>query len=56
MDEQKRKVVQVAVSESSSPGSIGIIGKRTIVALCNDGTIWVPSNDAWKRLPDIPQD
>ena len=57
MDEQKRKVVQVAISESHYSGALGSFAvNQTIIALCNDGTIWQSSDDTWKRLPDIPQD
>ena len=52
-----RRVIQVAVSESETETS----GNRTIVVLCDDGSIWEivsPFHQAdrpqWQRLPPVP--
>lgn len=36
-------------------------GESTVIALCDDGSLWIFSTSnsgktPWKRLPDIPQD
>jgi hypothetical protein len=49
-----RRVVQIAASESSKT-------HMTVVALCDDGSIWQITPDtesilgpSWKKLPEIP--
>lgn len=49
----RRKVISIAISD-------GTPANQTLVALCDDGTIWskpVRSDQPdWIRIPDIPQD
>jgi len=59
MSPKERKVVQVACSETPSEDIRGLwVIDRTIVALCDDGTVWVhiPTKDpGWLSVPAIPQ-
>lgn len=60
----QRKVIQIAVaeygSESQSESDSSSMWGRTLIALCNDGTIW-EINDRfdkhqWYPIPPIPQE
>jgi hypothetical protein len=46
-----RKIIQIAHAISDNRGF-------SVVALCNDGTIWELDHHcrSWKQMPDIPQD
>lgn len=52
----RREIVQVAVSGVENHA--GTQCNAYVVALCNDGTLWLRGDNggAWERLPDIPQD
>lgn len=48
-----RKIVQIAASESPEGG-------RSVLALCDDGTLWCSVSGSvrwldWQPLPEIPQ-
>ncbi len=56
---KKRKVIQIAVSESSFGDSGETVGST--LALCDDGTMWrlytfCDDSQDWEQLPPIPQD
>ncbi len=57
---KRRKVIQIAVSEGTAMAANGDSDwVRTIVSLCDDGTMWVMNNgkeSGFERLPPIPQD
>ena len=36
-------------------GGVGWV-RGTVVALCNDGSLWELYSGKWERLPDIPQE
>ena len=47
---QPRKIVQIAVAPA------GTEHEPDVVALCNDGTVWILSiHGQWHQLPAIPQ-
>jgi len=58
-----RKVVQIAVAESQSRTTDETMSEvshdwsRTVVALCDDGSMWMllDNAEAWEPLPDVPQ-
>lgn len=54
----KRKIVQIAVSEAMTYDDFGecISKERSILALCNDGTLWEKGKMCWIKFEDIPQD
>ncbi|GAB1663112.1 hypothetical protein Mh1957_11880 [Mannheimia haemolytica] len=43
-DKHKRKIIQVVSS-----------GGGELVALCNDGTVWIYDLSRWIKCEDIPQ-
>lgn len=66
---KKRKIIQIALSESMAFDHSLALGsidqEKTVLALCNDGSLWfldkVNESDLktarqWERLIDIPQD
>jgi hypothetical protein len=40
-----RKIIQFQITQ-----------KDEVLALCDDGTMWISENEGWKRAPSIPQD
>ncbi len=42
-----RKPIQIAATER---------GRRTVYALCDDGTMWITKNGEWTQIKYIPQD
>ncbi|OOF83519.1 hypothetical protein BKG93_09885 [Rodentibacter ratti] len=63
---QERKIIQIAVSESMAYHQItdDFDHSKTIIALCNDGTLWRRSTTTsgcecfkteWTQIEDIPQ-
>jgi hypothetical protein len=55
-----RRVVRIAVSEACAMVENGDTDwARTIVALCDDGSMWALNNEVqngWFRLPEIPEE
>lgn len=43
-----RRAVQIVYTHEDS------MGPATLVALCEDGTIWCCKYGKWKQLPEIP--
>jgi hypothetical protein len=35
---------------------ITTLGSGEIVALCNDGSVWIYAGSSWQKLPDIPKE
>ena len=35
---------------------IATLGSGEIVALCNDGTVWIYAGSSWQKLPDLPKE
>lgn len=54
----ERKIVQIAVSEAMTYDDFGecIRKERSVLALCNDGTLWERGKMCWIKFEDIPQD
>lgn len=50
----KRKIIQIASEYLGEK----YVEPSTVLALCNDGTVWSLNEDrkGWGKLPDIPQD
>ena len=48
MGETDRRVRQIAVAEATYG--------RSVIALCEDGTLWEYRGGAWHPLPPIPED
>lgn len=44
-----RHIIQVAVSDPPEGG------RKTVVALCNDGTLWRLGPEGWTLMTPIPQ-
>nr|DAS59524.1 MAG TPA: hypothetical protein [Caudoviricetes sp.] len=55
---KKRKIIQIAVSESMAYDQISEEVDRSsrLIALCDDGTLWVKKVNGWVELDEIPQD
>lgn len=55
-----RKIVQVAITSAEGTfyedGETSPCVDTTVVALCDDGTVWLDHGYGWKRKDDIPQD
>ncbi|OOF70568.1 hypothetical protein BKG91_03860 [Rodentibacter caecimuris] len=49
METRKRKIVQIAEYVSSDSQS------RKVIALCDDGTLWLFKEQEWIKFPEIPQ-
>jgi hypothetical protein len=56
-DETKRKIIQIAASQTESGDDIITY---SLYALCDDGTVWdyrwEGMNSHWMKMADIPQD
>ena len=53
---EKRKIIQISSSQVINTNSG--IRDQTIVALCNDGTVWAFDTDNrgfWVRIPSLPE-
>lgn len=51
----EKKIIQI--STALSPDTEETWGEHIITALCDDGSVYVKSNDKeWKKLPPIPKD
>ena len=54
----ERSVTQVAVSQAAYVDTTGdypaTVVDRSVVALCDDGTLWSYTGRGWLRLPGIP--
>lgn len=51
----EKKIIQI--STALSPETETVCGTHIITALCDDGSVYVKSNDKdWKKLPPIPKD
>ena len=51
----EKKIIQI--STALSPETEMVCGEHIITALCDDGSVYVKSNDKeWKKLPPIPKD
>lgn len=45
---EPRKIIQIAVSD---------VWRRSIIALCNDGSAWILQDEnQWDQLPIIPEE
>ena len=55
---KKRKIIQIAVSESMAYDQISEEVDRSsrLIALCDDGTLWVKKVNGWVEMDEIPQD
>ncbi|WP_192879473.1 hypothetical protein [Haemophilus haemolyticus] len=55
---KKRKIIQIAVSESMAYDQISeeVDCSSRLIALCDDGTLWVKKVNGWVELDEIPQD
>ena len=55
---KKRKIIQIAVSESMAYDQISekVNSSSCLIALCDDGTLWVKKVNGWVELDEIPQD
>jgi hypothetical protein len=52
---KEKKIIQI--STTLSPDTEETWGEHIITALCDDGSVYVKSNDKeWKKLPPIPKD
>jgi hypothetical protein len=57
-----RKIVQIAVGHEvghcGGDTSAAILSSRDVVALADDGTVWVfeQYSGYWDKLPDLPQE
>lgn len=57
-----RKAIQISNCAVALDDSLGPPVSYSLVALCDDGSIWELTSDednpegAWIRLPEIPQD
>ncbi len=55
---KKRKIIQIVVSESMAYDHISekIDRSSRLIALCDDGTLWLKKPNGWVELDEIPQD
>lgn len=53
---KKRKVIQIAIGQTTLKSVQGVQVAPVLHVLCDDGTVWYRIGETWHLISDVPQE